>query len=130
MKHPRLSDRDRAQAQRASLRWAGQVRSTAWDATWVAPTTKRLWPTGAGDLLTEITESADGPERDGARLLLRAMRRAERAERRNSRHGNQPCHRRARRRAEMSSLARARLTRSQPGAGEDTGPDPRLRSWR
>jgi hypothetical protein len=85
MKHPRLSERDRVQARRVMLSWAGQVQSRGWDARWVAPTTKRLWPIDPVGHLTAIAGSDNETERDGARLLLRAVRRAERQ---SSRHGN------------------------------------------
>jgi len=85
MKHPRLTERDRAQARRALVQWAGQVRSNGWDARWVAPTTKRLWPIDPVGHLTVIAGSGDETERRGARLLLRAVRRSERQ---SSRHGN------------------------------------------
>jgi hypothetical protein len=84
MKNPRLSERDRAQARRALVRWAGQVPSGGWDARWVALTTKRLWPIDPVGHLTAIAGSDDETARQGARLLLRAVRRSEQ---RSSRHG-------------------------------------------
>ena len=75
MKHPRLSERDRSQARRALLQWAGEARSSGMDARWVAPTTRRLWPADPVGDLSAIAGSDDETQQQGARVLLRAVRR-------------------------------------------------------
>jgi hypothetical protein len=75
MRRPRLSERDRRQAQHALLVWAGEQRRSGWDARWLAPTVLRLWRADAVGQLTRVVEGEDETKRRGAKILLRSVER-------------------------------------------------------
>jgi hypothetical protein len=76
MRRPRLSGRDRQQAQRVLVEWAGQRQHDRWDARWLAPTVRRLWPGDAVERLVGLVEKGNEAERRGAKILVRAIERA------------------------------------------------------